>query len=133
VTSAQREIETLRVRVSEHGVAAANTAARALEGDRQYIALSAEAALPRARQTLDEAYGSLRGSADRVLQAARKSLTSDMEQIVGLGPGHTLARGFAIVRDGDQRVVTRSGGAGNDLTIEFADGRVPVRRAKIGD
>ncbi|HLS19147.1 MAG TPA: exodeoxyribonuclease VII large subunit, partial [Paracoccaceae bacterium] len=43
-----------------------------------------------------------------------------------LGPNETLARGFAIIRDGEGRVLQRARGiaSGQRLEIQFADDRV---------
>ena len=75
----------------------------------------------------------IEGLVDRLERAARVGLLRRHERLAGLSQvlaalsyRSVLARGFALVRDGDGRALASAGAAvtGMDVTIEFADGRI---------
>ncbi|CAM3567292.1 exodeoxyribonuclease VII large subunit [Deinococcus frigens] len=65
-------------------------------------------------------------AAARQSDTARADVDALMRQALGLTPERTLARGYALVRDGAGQPVTRAAGvtAGQRLTLEWQDGRV---------
>ncbi len=84
--------------------------------------------MARARQRRDEAAGDLDRAWDRLRSARRDHLNRLGTLLRTLGYRQVLARGFALVRDGDGqplRTMAQAASA-NTLDIEFADGRLKV-------
>ena len=133
--AAQRKVESVREAIAAGSAAAIHSAERTLARNLQSIASSAAATLATARIEQDMAHESLHVNALRALTDARRAITADMEQALGLGPAHTLARGFAIVRDPSGRVLPSRAAAlaADSLAIEFNDGAIPVRRTTDGN
>ena len=63
-----------------------------------------------------------------LVEAARREIEASTRIVVGLGPQATLRRGFAIVRDAQDRPVTSRDAAmrSPEFTVQFHDGTVPV-------
>jgi exodeoxyribonuclease VII large subunit len=59
---------------------------------------------------------------------ARQRLDARTQLLASLGYHNVLARGFALVRDAEGRMLRRAAdvSAGERLDIEFADGHVPA-------
>jgi exodeoxyribonuclease VII large subunit len=75
------------------------------------------------------------GPAEARLRRARADRLAALARTLrSLGPNETLARGFAIVRDADGRVLPRAAGitSGTALEVEFADGRVDAVAGSAG-
>lgn len=68
----------------------------------------------------------LRPAVARLQRERGDSLAALARMLRTLGPNETLARGFAIIRDGEGRVLQRAAGiaSGQRLEIQFADDRV---------
>lgn len=102
---------------------------RAALGASRRIALGDAGASALFRASLDATYA--------VLRMARTALESYARQVVGLGPGATLQRGFAVVRDPGGRPVTsrEAARAAKSLSLEFRDGTldVDVREERGGE
>lgn len=64
------------------------------------------------------------------LDAAKVSAAGMIEAVISRGPKKTLARGYAVVRDGNGKVLSSADMASRaeGIEIEFKDGRVPARR-----
>lgn len=62
------------------------------------------------------------------VKLADSNAQSLIREIIGQGPDKTLNRGFAIIRDADNKTITSSKSAvtAKKLKIEFKDGEVPV-------
>nr|WP_256488263.1 exodeoxyribonuclease VII large subunit [Deinococcus sp. HSC-46F16] len=106
----------------------ASAAAQAREDARRIRACGREAlvnAEAGSRWALDRLLGGARRQAD----TGRLNTDALMRQALGLTPERTLARGYALVRDGAGRPVTRAAGVGpgERLTLDFADGTATVR------
>ena len=81
------------------------------------------------RQRLSEVIERFQGAATRQIEAARDRLAALDRLRETLGYKATLARGFAVVRSGDQVVTGRAEAeAARTLEIEFHDGRVKLGR-----
>jgi exodeoxyribonuclease VII large subunit len=79
-----------------------------------------------------EARGSRsRPAVERALRARAERLAASARVLRSLGPNETLARGFAIVRDAEGRVVPRAAavGPGAAMDLQFADGHVAATAA----
>ena len=63
--------------------------------------------------------------------AARRERLDALDRLrETLGYKETLRRGYAVVRDGDQVITTKSDATkATHLEIEFKDGRVPLTRS----
>lgn len=86
--------------------------------------LSPRGRLDNNRQRLDHLYGRLEGVMQRILTGQQNRLAVAKVGLTAVGPLATLARGYAIVRDGDGRVVrsVQSVTPGDQLNIQVADG-----------
>ena len=89
----------------------------------------------RLRDRLDRLAERLSARADRLRPAEARLRRDRTDRLAGLartlrslGPRETLARGFAIVRDGEGRVLPRAAGIGpgTPLEVQFDDGRLPA-------
>ena len=133
---ARHVLETLRESITDRALSKSRLAMYALDTDRQRVADAAQAALGRARHENDSLYAGLARDARHALADSRKALKADMERIVGMGPAHTLVRGFAVVRDGQGHAIPSRQNAleatTDALTIEFRDGSLEVRREESG-
>ena len=78
------------------------------------------------RKDLDEAGGRLEPVYRRTVAARRDRLETAWKLVEALSHQGVLARGFALVRDGKGKAVTRAGmvTSGEALTLTFADGDV---------
>jgi exodeoxyribonuclease VII large subunit len=101
----------------------------------QSVDLLAESVASSARLRLDDAGAradrlsqQVKSGAGLALSSARYATESHARLVVGLGPGATLRRGFAIVRSPDVRPITRRELAGRQsrLDLEFQDGLLSV-------
>ena len=110
------------VRTVVNAAAQAQEAARTIRAEAARVLVEAEAAAAWAR---DRALS----SAVRRVDAAAAEVDALMRQALGLTPQRTLARGYALVRDAAGQPVTRAAGVqtGEQLTLEWSDGSVPVR------
>ena len=119
--SAARLRRALKANAHAHRVAFARSAARL----RPHLVRSA------ARGGRDRLIG-LDRSGSRALVAlvgrARQRLDARTQLLASLGYHNVLARGFALVRDAEGRMLRRAADvcAGERLDIEFADGHVPA-------
>ena len=85
--------------------------------------------LTRARDQLDARAARLAPAAAGRLRDARQAVAALGRTLATLDPHNVLERGFAIVRDGDGRVLTDAAAARRAplLELEFADGRLRAR------
>lgn len=149
MTSAQRDAQRLMAMARERVPALiADVTLHASKGVAQsrertqahYDALRdvAGASLRRRREALQTSMQDVVVGARRSIVQARSDAASQFQAIAGMGPGRTLQRGFAIVRDDAGATVTSATrvAAGNHVEIEFRDGRVAVqviRKAEKND
>lgn len=97
---------------------------------RTRLAAAADSAVADRRHTLSELRGRLiRRSPRARVSVARERLGQLAKRLRAAGFDSILARGYALVRDADGRVVTRSGevAAGQSLRIRFSDGERGAR------
>jgi exodeoxyribonuclease VII large subunit len=86
--------------------------------------------LARGRERLAALSARLDGIPARVLDQRRERLAAQTRTLSSLGYKETLARGYAVVWDGESLVTGVPGArAAEALTLEFADGKVAVGRA----
>lgn len=127
--------EVARVRTDTPSKAAAlivNTVAAAAAGaqqDARTVRAHAAQVLVDAAAAADWAHDRTGTVARRAADRAALEVDALMRQALGLTPARTLARGYALVRAEGGEVVTRASGLrpGAALSLEFADGTVPVR------
>jgi exodeoxyribonuclease VII large subunit len=83
----------------------------------------------KALDDLDKSLSLLKSGATSITDDARKDIESFARIIVGMGPQSTLQRGFAIVRDNEDKPLTsRDAAMSHDsFQVEFRDGRVAVK------
>ncbi len=88
--------------------------------------LSPRGRLDSNRQRLDNLDGRLHAAMQRLLTERQNRLAVAEVGLTAVGPLATLARGYAIVRDGDGRVVrsAQSVAPGDTLNIQVVDGEV---------
>jgi len=90
--------------------------------------------LPRHERTLADLAAREDGAVARTLREAAQRLAACSGLLASLSYEGVLARGFALVRDGDGRLVPSAARARAEtaLEIEFHDGRVPTLVARSG-
>ncbi len=118
-TDTPSKAAALIVRTVAAAAAAAQEDARSIRAAAASLLVEADAGALWARDRILSA-------AARQSETARADVDALMRQALGLTPERTLARGYALVRDGDGQPVTRAAGvtAGQRLTLEWQDGRV---------
>ena len=81
-------------------------------------------------KTLNDAKTTLRLSAVNRLKEAEHTSSRLRERLTAVSPMAVLNRGYALVYDEDERLLTRASEAEkqNGMTLQFADGRVAVTR-----
>lgn len=112
----------------------ASTAAKRLRFEGRATRLRPEVLLRltiRGRDRLAVPARALSRALDTRLERSRRGLNHAVRLLGTLSYTSVLARGFAVVRSGDADIVTRAASisTGQNLQIEFADGRVDVREA----
>jgi exodeoxyribonuclease VII large subunit len=123
-----RAVEAGRARLADEAAQLQARTALAVEGLAESVASSSRLRLEDAGARADRLSQQVRSGAGLALVSARYATESHARLVVGLGPGATLRRGFAIVRDADGRPVTnRESAAGQGtLDLEFRDGLLRV-------
>ncbi|CBL47001.1 XseA, Exonuclease VII, large subunit [gamma proteobacterium HdN1] len=94
----------------------------------QAVKQSSLANVRAARQACEESRSRVAERADVQLKSAQQQAIALMREITGQGPEKTLARGFVIVRAGDQKPVTSLSHAQSldRFNVQFKDGVLPV-------
>ena len=82
----------------------------------------------KAADDLDCDLNSVSRGARSLLEVVRREVEANTRIVIGLGPQATLRRGFAIVRDAEERPVTSRAAAmkNTEFAVQFHDGTVPV-------
>lgn len=93
---------------------------------RQQVGERSTAVLRQARDATLRCWQEVGSGCRQTLRQGSQSARSLMLEIAGQGPGQTLARGFAIVRDAAGRTLQRAAEIkpGQALTLQFHDGTV---------
>lgn len=140
---ALRQLDAARYRVpaawSEVQVQARLALRQAREQSRQRLQQLGERAGAVTRRASDfstQAMQQVNSGSRQALRQASESSRALMREIAGQGPGKTLARGFAIVRDaGSGQVLQRAAElkAGQPLQIQFHDGQRLAQAAGPAD
>ncbi len=88
------------------------------------------AKLDEADTALNDAKTALRLSAADRAKEAEHTVTRLRERLAAVSPMEVLNRGYALVYDGEERLLTRAAEAEmhSEMTLQFADGRVAVTR-----
>ena len=124
-TEAREHFEAI-ARLSQRRIAQARAEAQQAEAE---VRALARRQLDAARHRVPAAWAEIESGARLALRQAREASSALMREIAGQGPEKTLARGFAVVRDGSSRILPRAAGlgAGQSLQIQFHDGTVRAR------
>ena len=107
---------------------------RVARASRDLAYTSPQGQLDRRRQQLDDLTGRLQGQIDHLLSLRGERLSGMALRLDALSPLKTIARGFAVVRrDSDQALIksVRQVRQGDRLTVEVADGQIPVEVAQL--
>jgi exodeoxyribonuclease VII large subunit len=106
-------------------------AQRELQQQKAQLERDTDRMLTRAADDLDKSLASIESGAIAITVAAQKDLENLARIVVGLGPQATLQRGFAIVRDDEDKPLTSREAAIRRISfqIEFRDGRLAVKRS----
>jgi len=141
--SAQRAIADPRRRLDAERRALDGLHPRAyLDAERERIGLLLDRATRAAQGRLEVESGRLARADDRLpmllsgrLMRARSDLARQVAALSALGPFATLERGYAIVRDGDGRIVRDAArlAPADPLTVRLARGEVDVRVEHVAD
>ena len=141
--SAQRAMADPRRRLDAERRALDGLHPRAyLDAERERIGLLLDRATRAAQGRLEVESGRLARADDRLpmllsgrLMRARSDLARQVAALSALGPFATLERGYAIVRDGDGRIVRDAArlAPADPLTVRLARGEVDVRVEHVAD
>ncbi len=106
-----------------------DAAALDLDQIKSQIGRDADRMVTKAVDDLDKSLGLIEYGVNAVTNDARKDIENFARIIVGMGPQSTLQRGFAIVRDNEDKPLTSREAAMNhdSFDIQFRDGRVAVK------
>jgi exodeoxyribonuclease VII large subunit len=93
--------------------------------DRNLSHLSPQASLNNSRQRIDALYGRAEQAISRLLERRQSRLALSRAQLGAVSPLATLARGYAIVRHEDGRILRSINqvAAGDRLEVQVADGQ----------
>lgn len=126
---AQRQAPSLMSEIRTGSASLLNLARTMSRARMDAIRDRAQLDLRQRREALDLRLRDVGRDARRSLIDARANSTALFREVAGQGPGKTLGRGFAIVRDADGKPVTSSAAIKPDarLDIEFRDGHVATQ------
>jgi len=115
--------------VRQGSAQAVATARRESQANVDFVLERAGSHTMRVRATVDASFAVMSQGARQAVQDARSRSEALMREIAGQGPQKTLGRGFAIVRDGDDKPLTRAAQVtpGQTVSVQFADGSVRVK------
>lgn len=154
----QQQLRHLRARLRHPGTALAqrrerlrsleqrlkSTLTHQLEGQKQQLKVLArrlagrhpQVAILRAQEQLAEGRRRLTTSIDQKLSGSRSSLKQYQRLLQSLGPENTLARGYAIVEDGDGNILrdATSARVGDAIAVRLSRGRLSatVKKTESG-
>ena len=133
----RRFLEGQQQRVDEWAVRLDRATRQGASGRRERLTLlegrlarvSPRRQLTRAREDLRQLYRLLERETGRTLEAKRGAVEALLRTLRTGGLEGTLRRGFAVVRDAEDRPLSRAAEVvpGDRLQVQFADGRVAVR------
>lgn len=131
-----RSVQTRRVALSEvSGSLRPGLLRRLLDSDRRHLATTSarlnlralQAELKRQRQDYDRRAARLSDAATRQLKSLKDQISNLDRLMQTVGYEATLKRGFAVVREGDTVISSKTAAArASALEIQFADGRITV-------
>ncbi len=123
------EIERLAHTVTLKAQGRIDAAALDLDQTKTQVGRDTDRMVARAADDLDKSLGLVESGVFAVTDAAQKDIENFARIIVGMGPQSTLQRGFAIVRDNENKPLTSREAALSQDTfqIQFRDGRVSVK------
>jgi exodeoxyribonuclease VII large subunit len=126
--AAGRLAPALKSNVQRHGLVLARSAGRLSLGTLQNRVVEARRRLPEVSSRSHRALLQL-------LAKRRDRFGGEAKLLQAMSYKSVLARGFAVVRDNEQRPIRASASVKTDavLEIEFTDGKVQVRAVKAGD
>lgn len=127
-SAAARLAPALKSNVQRHGLVLARSAGRLALGTLQNRAKEARRRLPEVSSRSHRALLQL-------LAKRRDRFAGEAKLLQAMSYKSVLARGFAVVRDSDQKTIRSSVSVQSNavLEIEFADGKVQVRAPKASD
>jgi exodeoxyribonuclease VII large subunit len=119
---AKREVPALMAEIEADATQLLKGARMQSEADWQFISERARVDLRQESEGIERALDSIAERAQKSLVEARARSLALMREIAGQGPEKTLQRGFALVRDDMNQVVTSASTHHTTITIEFRDG-----------
>jgi exodeoxyribonuclease VII large subunit len=135
--SERSEIDRLGHTVALKAQNRIDAAERDLTQIKTHVGREAERMVIKAADDLNNSFDLIESGVISVTDAAQKDIENFARIVVGLGPQSTLQRGFAIIRDDeDKPLISRAAALSHDtFQIEFRDGRVQVKNigASEGD
>lgn len=121
-------IEKAASTISLQATAKADAVARDLDHFKAQLGRDATRLVTKAADDLGCDREAVAEGSKALVESARREIEANARNVIGLGPKATLRRGFAIVRDAEDRPVTSREAAvrNGSFNIEFYDGTVPV-------
>lgn len=133
--SQRSEIDRLVHTVTLKAQSRIDAAERDLTQLKTQVGRDAGRMVAKAADDLDECVELIENGVNSVTDSARKDIENFARIVVGLGPQSTLQRGFAIVRDDQDKPLTSRAAALSHFRfqIEFRDGRVAVKNVNASE
>lgn len=127
-TNARLDIEFLRQSIFYGADTFITKEKSLLEKDVKNTVVVSQEVIGYAQEQQYLAWNQIKSYAPETIVNARKEINLEMQIITGLSPQSTLSRGFSLVRDAHDKIVTTLYGALKEesLIIQFADGRISV-------
>jgi exodeoxyribonuclease VII large subunit len=119
---AKREVPALIAEIRAEATQSLKGASMQSDAEWLFITERAKVDLKQESESMERALDSIAERAKKSLVEARARSLALMREIAGQGPEKTLLRGFALVRDDTNQVVTSASTRHTTITIEFRDG-----------
>jgi exodeoxyribonuclease VII large subunit len=133
--SERSEIERLAQTVALKAQGRLNAAALDLDQIKMQVGKDGSRTVSKAVEDLNDCHSLVESGTISVTDEARKDVEHFVRIIIGMGPQSTLQRGFAIVRDDEDKPLTSREAAITlaSFQVEFRDGKLGVKNLESGE
>jgi exodeoxyribonuclease VII large subunit len=133
--SERSEIDRLAHTVTLKAQGRIDAAGRDLDQIKIQVGRDADRIVIKAADQLITSFTLIENGVISTVDVAKKDIENFAKIVVGLGPQSTLQRGFAIIRDDEDKPLTSRAAAISHTTfqVEFRDGRVAVKNIDVSE